>query len=106
MHKRIALLVAAGLLGLLPLLLITSFTVVAQGRLPGTPTPSKFVTPSPTPKGGLSPTKPAIIPVDFNGSSNSARGTHAGERSTYTVIVANSGASTTGGTLARATIPW
>lgn len=107
LHRRLALLVAAALLGLLPLLLLTSLGGVAQGAGPTpSPTPSKYATPAPTPKGGAHPSRPAAVPpVDYSLSTIAPRGTHGGQRSTYTLVLANGGASAASGTIARASLP-
>jgi uncharacterized repeat protein (TIGR01451 family) len=116
-HKRVAMLAAAGLMGLLPVLFLTSLAGVAQGAGPQptptpskyatpAPAPSKYATPAPTPKGGAKPSKPAVAPpVDFTSSTIAPRGTHPGERSTYTLVLLNNGSSSAGGAIARASLP-
>src|SRR5438477_7591765 len=106
-HKRAALLVVVVLIGLLPLLLLTSIGGVALGAAPTpVPTPSKFATPAPTPKGGAHPSRAAAVsPVDYSSSTIAPRGTHGGERSTYTLVLFNDGSSAASSTIARASIP-
>ena len=105
-HRRKLLLVLACVMGLLPLLLLSSLTVTAEGGKapPPTPTPGKNATPAPTPK--PVPHGPQFTPsVDLNGTTYSVRGAHSNENATYTAVLFNSGTLTTSHTEARLSIP-
>jgi uncharacterized repeat protein (TIGR01451 family) len=90
------------------LIILFSASALAQDKPTATPTVGKgpATTPASPQKPPLQPENPATISaVDYSTSSFAARGTHPGENSTYTLIIANTGTKTGTATEVNITVP-
>jgi uncharacterized repeat protein (TIGR01451 family) len=90
------------------LIVLFSISALAQDKPTATPTAGKGPIPTTTfpQKPPQQPENPSTINgVDYSTSSFTARGTHPGENSTYTLIVANTGSKTGAATDVNVAIP-
>jgi uncharacterized repeat protein (TIGR01451 family) len=92
--------------------LVVSFSISALAQGKPTATPAVGKEPTPTPALPYKPQQPlqsessnSINAVNYNTSSVAARGTHPGENTAYTLIVANTGTTTGSATEVNITTP-